>query len=92
MLTDDELWEKCKSNKAITSEDLGIKKSHSVLTFNKGNNLSYSELRQEIHKILYDFFEHELQLQKEGEFFDFEYLDFRTDDILKLIRKQGGSV
>lgn len=92
MLTDDELWEKCKSDKAITSEDLGIKKSRSALTFNKGNSISYSELRQEIHKILYDFFNYEFQLQKDGEFFDFEYLEFRTDDILKLIRKQGGSV
>lgn len=52
--------------------------------------LTYSELREEIHKILCDFLEFELPLQNNGEF-DFEYLEFRTDEILKLIKKQGGT-
>ena len=52
--------------------------------------LDYSELRKEIHKVLCDFLEHEHPLQNDGEF-DFEYLEFRTDDILRLIKRQGGS-
>ena len=53
--------------------------------------LDYSELREEIHKILCDFLNHELPIQNDGEF-DFEYLEFRTDDILRLIKRQGGSI
>lgn len=52
--------------------------------------LDYHELREKIHEILCDFLEHELPIQNGGEF-DFEYLEFRTDDILKLIKRQGGS-
>lgn len=52
--------------------------------------LDYSELREEIHKILFDFLNYELPMQNDGEF-DFEYLEFRTDDILRLIKRQGGS-
>ena len=55
------------------------------------NKLDYSELREEIHKILCDFLSYEHPLQNDGEF-DFEYLEFRTDDILRLIKKQGGSI
>lgn len=51
----------------------------------------YSELREEIHKILCDFLSHEHLLQNEGEF-DFEFLEFSTDDILKLIKRQGGVI
>ena len=53
--------------------------------------LDYSELREEIHKILCDFLSYEHPLQNDGEF-DFEFLEFRTDDILKLIKRQGGSI
>lgn len=52
--------------------------------------LSYSELRNEIHNILSDFFNHELSVHKTGEF-DFEYMEFRTDEILRLIKRQGGT-
>lgn len=55
--------------------------------------LNYSELREEIHRILCDFLEHECPVQNDGEFDfdDFEYLEFRTDDILRLIKRQGGT-
>lgn len=53
--------------------------------------LAYGELREEIHKILCDFLNYELPIQNDGEF-DFEYLEFRTDDILRLIKRQGGSI
>lgn len=56
-----------------------------------GNKLDYSELREEIHKILCDFLSYEHPLQNDGEF-DFEFLEFRTDDILRLIRRQGGTI
>ena len=52
--------------------------------------LDYHELREKIHEILCDFLKHELPIQNGGEF-DFEYLEFRTNDILKLIKRQGGS-
>ena len=52
--------------------------------------LNYSELRKEIHRILCDFLEFESPVNNGGEF-DFEYLEFRTDEILGLIEKQGGT-
>ena len=58
---------------------------------NKKEKLDYSELREEIHKILCDFLDHEHSMQNDGEF-DFEYLEFRTDEILRLIKRQGGSI
>lgn len=53
--------------------------------------LDYGELREEIHKILCDFLSYEHPLQNNGEF-DCEFLEFRTDDILKLIKRQGGTI
>ena len=55
------------------------------------DKLDYGELREEIHKVLCDFLSYEHPLQNDGEF-DFEYLEFKTDDILKLIKRQGGSI
>ena len=55
------------------------------------DKLDHSELREEIHKILCDFLSYELPLQNDGEF-DFEFLEFRTDDILRLIKRQGGTI
>lgn len=59
----------------------------------KSNNgqLNYGELREEIHKILCDFLAYECPLHNNGEF-DSEFLEFRTDDILQLIKRQGGFV
>jgi len=52
--------------------------------------LNYSELRNEIHKILSDFYDHEIAMYKDGEF-DFEYMEYRTDEILRTIKRQGGT-
>ena len=51
--------------------------------------LSYKETREKIHEILFNFFDRELECSKDNEF-DFEFMEFRTDDILKLIQNQGG--
>lgn len=52
--------------------------------------LNYSELRNEIYKILSDFYDHEIAMYKDGEF-DFEYMEYRTDEILRTIKRQGGT-
>ena len=55
------------------------------------DKLDYGELRKEIHKVLCDFLSYECTLQNDGEF-DFEFLEFRTDYILRLIKRQGGTI
>ena len=52
--------------------------------------MNYNELREEIHRILYDFLNFELECSKGNEF-DFEFMEFRTDEILRLIKRQGGT-
>lgn len=52
---------------------------------------NYENLRAVIHNILYSFFDYELECAKDNEF-DFEMLELKTDDILRLIRRQGGQV
>ena len=52
---------------------------------------NYNNLRAEIHCILYDFIERELECAKGNEF-DFEFMEAQTDAILRLIRQQGGTV
>ena len=52
--------------------------------------LGYKELREEIHKIFNEYFEHEMECWNGGEY-DFEFMEFRTDDILRLIQRQGGA-
>ena len=54
-----------------------------------GHKLNYKETREKIHEILFNFFDRELECSKDNEF-DFEFMEFRTDDILKLIQNQGG--
>lgn len=49
---------------------------------------NYTELRDEIHKILCEFLEYEIPIRNDGEF-DFEYMESCTDDILRLMKKQG---
>lgn len=49
----------------------------------------YGQLRKEIHLILDEFFSYEYELYKNGEF-DHEFKEAKTDDILRLIRRQGG--
>lgn len=53
------------------------------------HKLTYKETREKIHEILFNFFDRELECSKNNEF-DFEFIEFRTDDILKLIQNQGG--
>lgn len=55
------------------------------------NKLNYKELRDKIHEILFDFFEWEMKCNKDNEF-DFEFMEFKTDDILRLIQRQGGII
>jgi hypothetical protein len=55
------------------------------------DKLTYSDLREEIHRILTDFLDYESAIHDVGEF-DFEYMEFRTDEILRLIKRQGGTV
>ena len=58
------------------------------------NNLppyDYKNLRDMIHVILYDFLNRELECSKDKEF-DFEFMEAKTDDILRLIKRQGGQV
>ena len=50
---------------------------------------NYSQLRAAIHNILYSYCTRELECAKDNEF-DFEMLELKTDDILRLIRRQGG--
>ena len=52
--------------------------------------LDYKYLRNNIHNILYDFFGRELECAKDNEF-DNEYMEACTDDILRLIERQGGT-
>lgn len=55
----------------------------------KTGKLDYSELRKEIHRIFYEFHEREIECSKGGEF-DFEFMECCTDEILRLIKRQGG--
>lgn len=49
----------------------------------------YTELREKIHYILQDFYDTEIECYKDEEF-DFEFFEYVTDNILRLIREQGG--
>lgn len=58
------------------------------------NNLQpydYENIRTVIHNILYSFFDRELECSK-GQEFDFEFMELKTDEILRLIKRQGGQV
>lgn len=54
-------------------------------------NDSYGQLRKDIHEVFCDFFEREYEVQKAGEF-DFEFMEYRTDDILRIIKNCGGNI
>ena len=54
------------------------------------NKFKYPELRDEIHKIFFDLLDRELACCEKNEF-DFEYLESKTDEILRLIKRQGGT-
>lgn len=55
----------------------------------KTGKFDYGELRKEIHRIFCEFHEREMECSKGGEF-DFEFMECCTDEILRLIKRQGG--
>ena len=55
------------------------------------NKMSYTELREKIHVIFYDLLDREFECAKDNEF-DNEFLEAQTDEVLRLIRQQGGEV
>jgi len=55
------------------------------------NKMSYTELREKVHVIFYDLLDREFECVKGNEF-DNEFLEAQTDEILRLIRQQGGEV
>lgn len=52
--------------------------------------LEYSALRDELHAILDDFINREHDCLQDGEF-DWEYQEMTVDEILRIIREQGGT-
>ena len=52
--------------------------------------LEYGDLRETLHSILSDYFDREIKCSQDGEF-DYEFEEMIVDDILRLIREQGGS-
>ena len=58
---------------------------------NNTEPLEYVELRDTINTILSNFFNDEFDLYQNGEY-NWEAQESFTDDILRLIRRQGGQV
>ena len=77
-----------QSNTDCISENCGGKDTYIPKT--QKTKLDYCELRDKIHNILEDFLQHEIKMCNAGEF-DFEYMECCTDDILHLIKRQGGT-
>ena len=55
------------------------------------NKMSYAELREKVHVIFYDLLDREFECAKDNEF-DNEFLEAQTDEVLRLIRQQGGEM
>lgn len=55
------------------------------------NKMSYAELREKVHVIFYDLLDREFECAKNNEF-DNEFLEAQTDEVLRLIRQQGGKI
>ena len=53
--------------------------------------LEYTVVREAVHYIFNMLLEHELECYQDGEF-DYEFMECCTDDILRLIKRQGGQV
>lgn len=58
---------------------------------NKLPPYDYQNLTEQIHLVFYDFLEQEYRILRRGES-DEELLESCTDNILRLIRRQGGQV
>lgn len=52
---------------------------------------SYRNLREDIHKVLFEFINYEYEILK-GKEFDYEFLEFKTDDILRIIKNCCGDI
>lgn len=52
---------------------------------------SYSNLREDIHKVLFEFINYEYEILK-GKEFDYDFLECITDDILRIIKNCGGDI
>ena len=50
--------------------------------------LDYIELRTAVHKILNELLDREFECAQTNEF-DYEYFEAKTDDILRLIKRQN---
>lgn len=55
------------------------------------NKMSYAKLREKVHIIFYDLLDREFECAK-GHEFDNEFLEAQIDEVLRLIRQQGGEV
>ena len=55
------------------------------------NKMSYAELREKVHIVFYNLLDREFECIKDNEF-DNEFLEVQTDEVLRLIRQQGGEV
>lgn len=55
------------------------------------NKMLYTELREKIYVIFYDLLDREFECAKDNEF-DNEFLEAQTDEMLRLIRQQGGEI
>lgn len=53
--------------------------------------MDYHRLRGEIRLILLNFLDREFECRKVGEF-DSEYMEFKTDEVIQLIKDCGGSI
>ena len=87
--------EKCGAwIKWLSKDELRVV-AHNKKTEQTKNNFSYfplrGSLRGRLHFILEDFFNHEIKMYNSGEY-DWEYLEYSTDEILRVIKQQGGSV
>lgn len=52
--------------------------------------IEYGALRETLHSILADYFNREIECYLNGEF-DYEFEEMIVDEILSVIREQGGS-
>ena len=58
---------------------------------NDTSPLEYTKVREIIHTIFNVLLEREFECQQGGEF-DFEFMEYCTDEILRLIKRQGGQI
>lgn len=57
---------------------------------NCNQKLNYSDLRAKLNAILCNFLDYEIEICNSGQF-DSDYMEFCTDDILTIIKNQGGT-